>query len=131
MLLDTNIAIFLQERRGDTLSRLTRADELPAISIVTLIELEGGLAVAPDLASGRREALARFLLTAQVLPLDRQVTAAYASIIAVTGFSRPRVLDRLIAATALAHDLTLVTTNGPDFATIPGLKLEIWPRPVQ
>ncbi|WP_353204769.1 type II toxin-antitoxin system VapC family toxin [Sphingomonas sp.] len=34
--------------------------------------------------------------------------------------------DRLIAAHALALDLTLVTNNGRDFADIPGLRVEDW-----
>ena len=42
-----------------------------------------------------------------------------------------RILDRLIAATAIVHDLTLVTINGADFRDIPGLKLEAWPAPDQ
>ena len=35
-------------------------------------------------------------------------------------------LDLLIAATALAHDLTLVTHNTHDFKIVPGLRLEDW-----
>ena len=36
---------------------------------------------------------------------------------------RPRGLDLLIAATALEHDLTLVTRNTADYRDVPGLKL--------
>ena len=32
----------------------------------------------------------------------------------------------MIVATALVHDLTLVTMNGADFNDIAGLKLEVW-----
>jgi len=35
-------------------------------------------------------------------------------------------LDLLIAATALAYDLTLVTHNTHDFENVPGLRLEDW-----
>jgi tRNA(fMet)-specific endonuclease VapC len=35
-------------------------------------------------------------------------------------------MDLLIAATALVHDLTLVTHNQQDFANIPGLRLDDW-----
>lgn len=34
--------------------------------------------------------------------------------------------DLLIAATALIHDLTLVTHNTPDYVNIPGLRLTDW-----
>lgn len=36
---------------------------------------------------------------------------------------RPRALDLLIAATAIEHNLTLVTRNQADYADIPGLIL--------
>lgn len=38
-------------------------------------------------------------------------------------------MDMLIAAIALANDLTLVTHNSKEFARIPGLKLEDWTFP--
>ena len=63
--------------------------------------------------------------------LGSDVVRCYARIVAALGFSRSRVLDRLIAATAIIGDLVLVTSNGPDFDAIPGLKLEVWPTPAQ
>jgi tRNA(fMet)-specific endonuclease VapC len=38
-------------------------------------------------------------------------------------------IDLWIAATALVHDLTLVTHNTRDFAQIPSLRLEAWLTP--
>ena len=35
-------------------------------------------------------------------------------------------MDLLIAATALVHDLTLVTHNVRDFANVPGLMVQDW-----
>ena len=63
--------------------------------------------------------------------LDEHVVEQYGHIVRDCGFTRARVFDRLIAATAIVHDLTLVTINGPDFRDIPGLKLEVWPAPAQ
>ncbi|RZM09491.1 MAG: hypothetical protein EOP68_09035 [Sphingomonas sp.] len=37
-------------------------------------------------------------------------------------------LDRLIAAHALALDLTLITNDEDDFADVPGLRIENWTR---
>ena len=47
-------------------------------------------------------------------------------IVEAIGFSRTKVLDRLIAATALANALPLATRNAKDFRDIPGLRLEEW-----
>lgn len=38
-------------------------------------------------------------------------------------------MDLLIAATALVHNLTLVTHNVPDFANIPDLRVVDWLNP--
>ena len=38
-------------------------------------------------------------------------------------------LDLFIAATALAHDLTLVTHNVQDFRNVPGLRIDDWLPP--
>lgn len=35
-------------------------------------------------------------------------------------------MDMLIAATALVHDLTLVTHNTQDYVNVPGLRLVDW-----
>jgi predicted nucleic acid-binding protein len=41
----------------------------------------------------------------------------------------PPEMDLLIAATALVHDLTVVTHNVQDFADIPGLRVQDWLAP--
>lgn len=38
-------------------------------------------------------------------------------------------IDLMIASTALAHELTLVTHNVKHFANIPGLQVEDWLKP--
>lgn len=101
------------------------------MSLLTLVELEGGVYSRPELAQPRRVALDALLRRLTVEAFDADVVAAYGRIVAACGFSRPRILDRLIVATAIVNDLTLITSNGGDFADIPGLKLEIWPAPAQ
>lgn len=64
-----------------------------------------------------------------VLPFDDACVAAYRRIVEEVGFSRRKVIDRMIAATALVHQLTLVTLNGADFTDVPGLDLDAWPAP--
>ena len=130
-LIDTNIAIFLADGVAEVVDRVATFDDLPSISMITLVELEGGVFAPVDETVRRRERLNLLLTALKVLPFERDIVAAYADIVSVLGFSRRRVLDRLIAATALVNDMTLVTANGPDFQHIPGLELEIWPRPAQ
>jgi tRNA(fMet)-specific endonuclease VapC len=47
-------------------------------------------------------------------------------IVANAGYSRRKLLDRMIAAQALVHRATLITFNVDDFSDVPGLKLRAW-----
>lgn len=128
-LIDTNIAIHLRDGDPGVLDRYVALDAPPMISIVTRVELEGGVAARPDVADKRRAALDVLLDELDTLDFDGAAADAYRGILAATGYSRPRILDRMIAATALAHGLPLITMNGDDFRDVPGLKLEVWESP--
>ena len=128
-LVDTNIAIELRDGSPSVAERIATLTSRPALSLLTLIELEGGVYSRPDVMRARRVALDALLRRLDVAPLDARVVATYGRIVAACGFARRRILDRLIAATAMVNDLTLITSNGGDFRDIPGLKLEIWPSP--
>lgn len=82
-----------------------------AVSVVTVGELEAGILIARDGATrARRVALLAAVLTeAPALPVDRQVAARYGELRASGG--RRSSNDLWIAATALAHDLTLITAD--------------------
>ena len=97
----------------------------------TLVELQAGVYANRELTDARRAGLDRLLSRFPVLQLTVEVIDRYGAIIAELGYARTRVFDRLIAATAIVHDFTLVTINGPDFRDIPGLQLEVWPAPGQ
>ena len=101
------------------------------LSLPTLIELQGGLGVDPAVTARRLAGIARLKRSYPVHDLDHAVAERYGSIVREIGFARARVFDRLIAATALVHDLTLITINAADFRDIPDLKLEVWPSPAQ
>jgi len=47
-------------------------------------------------------------------------------IVASAGYSRRKLLDRMIAAQALVHRATLITFNPDDFADVPNLSLLAW-----
>ena len=129
LLIDTNVAVHLRDRDALVIARLADLDDTPALSVISEIELEGGVVAKMPFRETRRAALDAMLKEMVVLDVDRPVVTAYRSIVEAIGYSRSRILDRMIAATALAHDLTLATINGADFRDIPGLKLEIWPSP--
>lgn len=108
---------------GDQIANLTSQAFLSAISRV---ELEGGVAAIPELASLRRAKLDLLLENLDIIEFTDEMAEAYGRIVQQAGYSRRKIIDRMIAATALVHDLILITTNGADFAGIDGLKLEIW-----
>ena len=60
-------------------------------------------------------------------PQRPAIRALYAILtLAVAGYSRRKVLDRMIAAQALVHRATLITRNPDDFRDVPGLELLAW-----
>jgi len=125
-LLDTNVAILLREQ-GSTFEHMHRLVGEPALSIFSWIELEGGVHAQPAVADLRRRRLDAMLSAIAILPFDPRVITIYGEMVAALGFSRRQIFDRLIAATAIVHDLVLVTMNEADFRDIPDLRLEVWP----
>ena len=126
-LLDTSVAVHLRDRNDSVLTLLAGLAQRPALSVVTLVELEGGIHAQPDLSEMRRIRVAAMVGQMEVLPFDESCVAAYGTIVEASGFSRRKVIDRMIAATALVHGLRMITLNGADFADVPGLDLEVWP----
>ncbi|PPK91922.1 hypothetical protein CLV92_1193 [Kineococcus xinjiangensis] len=94
-------------------------DAATFVSAVTDYELRFGVAVAtadPAKAAKRMNQLMAVTAHWQPLPVDSAVTAAYSSIAAgviAAGqqLKDKRMADLLLAATALAHDLTFVTND--------------------
>jgi predicted nucleic acid-binding protein len=125
-LIDTNIAIHLRDGDATIVGHIDALPAPPSISVISRVELEGGVHVKPAFAAKRRAALDILLGTIMVIPFDAPMAEAYGRIVAACGFSRTRILDRMIAATALVQELTLITINGDDFRDVPGLKLEVW-----
>lgn len=97
-----------------------------AVSVISLGEVAYGLLRLDD---GPRKArlqdwLARDILAAfggRMLSVDAKVAAVWAQLRSRAGRTLP-VADGLVAATALAHDLTLVSRNARDFEGL-GLRL--------
>ena len=107
---------------SQTLARLSEAGL--AVSAIAVAELYEGAYRFPDpeaMLAAFREVLAGYV----VLPVTEPVAAAFARTRASlrrAGLLIPD-MDLLIAATALTHDLTLVTRNLRHFARVEGLRL--------
>lgn len=125
-ILDTNIAIHLRD--GDPLvtAKIAALDGAILLSIITRVELEGGVYREPSEAGLRRARLDVLLDALPVLPFDAEAAEAYRMIVEAAGYSRRKILDRMIAAQALVHRATLVTRNAADFQDVPGLGLLEW-----
>lgn len=126
VLLDTSVAIALLDDVRTTLDRRRDQDEAAFLSIVSRVELVPGIYADGQLNRGRANRLAAFLEEVETLPFSGPEADAYQSIIAANTFSRRLVIDRMIAATALANDLALATLNPRDFRNIPALQIEDW-----
>jgi tRNA(fMet)-specific endonuclease VapC len=125
-LLDTNIVIRLRDGDAAIEDRVAALSASAVLSIITRIELEGGAQRDPANALARRASLDEILEGMPVLGFGDAEADAYRRIVEAAGYSRRKLLDRMIAAQALVHRATLVTQNPADFPDIPGLELEVW-----
>ena len=125
-LLDTNVAIHVRDGDAMVAENVAALGGGVLMSIVTRVELEGGVYREPDYAAIRRARLDVMLGAIPTLAFDDLAAETYGRIVADAGYSRRNLLDRMIAAQALVHRATLVTLNSSDFADVPGLSLLIW-----
>jgi predicted nucleic acid-binding protein len=125
-ILDTNVGIHLRDGNSDLVAKVTALQGAVLLSVVSRVELEGGVYRDPSQAQLRRPRLDAILDILPVLAFDDAAADAYRAIVEVAGYSRRKLLDRMIAAQALVHRATLVTMNGADFQDVPGLALLEW-----
>jgi tRNA(fMet)-specific endonuclease VapC len=122
-LLDTSVVIGLGEMSVEALPLR------PLISTITLAELSLGplLARDPAVLAARQATLQLAEASFDPLPFDRAAARAFARVAADLRASgrrtTSRAFDALIAATAIAHDLPLYTSNAKDFAGITELEV--------
>lgn len=125
-LLDTNVLIGLRDGDPAVTDKVAALDGAILISIISRVELEGGVQRDPSQAGLRRPRLDAILAALPVLTFDDAAADAYRGIVESAGYSRRKLLDRMIAAQALVHRATLVTANPADFQDVPGLDLLAW-----
>jgi tRNA(fMet)-specific endonuclease VapC len=124
-LLDTSVAVEVLEEVTRTTERVAEVDG-QFLSVISWLELEAGVYRDASQTANRRIRLDGLLEHVEVLDFTGREVAAYSSIVAASGFSRRLVTDRMIAATAMTHGLTLATLNPRDFRNVPGLTIEDW-----
>jgi len=97
-----------------------------AISIITFSEVYEGIYTSRD-PERAEHSFQTFLRGVRVLGISREVARQNARIRGELRNSKHqithRALDLFIAATALTHDLTLVTRNSDHFNDIPALRI--------
>jgi tRNA(fMet)-specific endonuclease VapC len=126
-MLDTNMCIYLMKNQPEQVARRfaqCRVGDV-VMSAITYAELEYGVSVC---AHPRRERthLDALIEDIPVAAFDAAAGVAYGPVRLAGRESRKDALDKLIAAHAIALNVTLVTNNVKDFARYPGLVLENW-----
>ena len=115
MLLDSNILIYAANESAPEIESLaTWADN--AVASVTRIEVYGFTGLKPE----EEAALDILFRRLTVHPLD---AAVIERAIALRQERKMGLADAIIAATALVHNLRLVTRNEGDFKQISGLRV--------
>lgn len=128
-LIDTNVLSELRRREPDP-NVVNWLERRPAttlyLSVLTLGELRKGIDALPE--GVRRRALLDWLeielpafFSGRLLTIDARIADRWGHLLAQAGRPMPAI-DSLLAATALTHDLILVTRNLRDFQ-YPGLSV--------
>lgn len=128
-LLDTNVCIrYINGRSAAIRAKLpTIPRDDVFVSVMTKAELFYGSAKSqtPERSRQKQE---EFLATVNILAITDPIIEHYALIrtYLTTQGTPIGANDLFIAATALAHNLTLITHNTAEFGRIPGLQMQDW-----
>ena len=125
-ILDTNVAIHLRDGDASITAKTGGLEGPILLSVISRVELEGGVYRDPTTSTVRRTRLDLILRALPIVAFDDAAADAYRGIVETSGYSRRKLIDRMIAAQALVHRATLVTCNGDDFRDVLGLKMLEW-----
>lgn len=135
-LIDTNVLSELKRKvpdQGVVEWFAQRPSQILYLSVLTLGEIRKGVEGVKD--ARRRQRLSDWLESdlrqffyGRILSVDAAVADRWGRLVADAGRPLP-VVDSLLAATALTHDLVLVTRNVQDFAGLPVQLCNPWSPP--
>mgnify|MGYP001814091527 CR=1 FL=1 len=128
-LLDTCTVSDFVKGQTNVLARIKAAPPLTlAVSVLTRKEVAYGLVLNPERARKLGSVLDAFFSAIATLPLDTPDALAAAAVRATLNRKGQPVgaYDVLIAGTALARGLIVVTSNVGEFHGIGGLQVENW-----
>ncbi len=135
VLIDTSVLIEFERGRLNLEPHLGgRGQEEFYLSVITASELLHGVhrAVDSQIRMKRSAFVEALLERFPLLPVDLASARTHAQVWAELAGAGKMIgaNDLWIAATALAHGLTMVTANVREFERVPGLVVEIWAEPV-
>ena len=130
-LIDTNICIYIMNKRPVEVIKKFKQFELGEIGIstITVSELQYGVAKS-TYREKNQQRLEEFIAPLEILTYDEMAERAYGDIrFQLEKYGQPiGPLDLLIAAHALSQDLVLITNNDMEFKRIKNLKVENWTK---
>ena len=128
-LLDTNICIYIINKKPEEVYQRFKKVNLDNIFISTISEYEIKYGVEKSQKSDNNKKIVNeFLGFLNILPFDSE-SASIAGSIRNTLEKKGQIIgpyDLLIASQALAKDIVLVTNNEKEFKRIKNLKVENW-----
>ena len=126
-LLDTDICSFHLKQKGNLTGKFLQYMGQLHVSAITVGELFTW-ALRAKAPPRRLQSLLDLLNDLQVLEVNESVGRKFGELRAglLDAGTPVAEMDLLIAATALVHNLTLVTHNIQDYSKIPGLKIDDW-----
>ena len=135
-LVDTNVLSELR-RKNPAPAVLNWFSQRPAaalyLSVLTIGEIRKGVELLADPA--RQAVLDNWLhadlpayFSGRILPVDLRVCDRWGRMLAAAGRPLPAI-DSLLAATAVEHNLILVTRNAKDFISLPVPTIDPWSAP--
>jgi tRNA(fMet)-specific endonuclease VapC len=131
VLIDTSFLMGQERGRLDLESRLAHREDVFFLSVVTASELLHGVhrAADPSIRTRRSALVEAVLARFPLLDIDLATARIHAQIGAELMASGTSIgpNDLWLAATCIAHGLSIATGNVREFNRVPGLRVESWP----